>query len=156
MEKIIVNAEIDVDKLEGIMNQYGITGLNEPLNTVSELCDNHNITVMKSMSNALCSDEIIQYDFSADCKTQISRKDIGAGNARVHVANVNILVEAKTIYNIKHKTKQQITDILLEVERQFLELHHGYRYDNYRYEDGKYGERQVFLMFKPIACSNPS
>lgn len=105
MEKIVVNAEIDGDKLKDIMNRYGIVRSNKPLSSMNGI------------------------------------------NAKFHLDNGNILVEAKTIYDIKHKTKQQITDILLEVERRFLQQHPDYRYENYRYEDGKFGERTVMLIF---------
>lgn len=55
---------------------------------------------------------------------------------------------AKTIYNFKQKTKEQITDIVLHEEQQFLKDNPDYQYDNYRYEDGKHGERTIMLIFK--------
>ena len=64
------------------------------------------------------------------------------------IVSGDTLMESKTIYDIKHKTKAQISDILLEAERQFLALHPDYKYQDYKYKDGPYGERTVFLIFK--------
>lgn len=58
------------------------------------------------------------------------------------------LMEAKTIYNFRNKSKQQIQDILMQVQDEFLAAHPDYKYDNWKYEDGKYGERTIMLIFK--------
>lgn len=53
-----------------------------------------------------------------------------------------------TIYNRRSKTTEQIGDILLLEQDRFLTANPGYQYDNYRAQDGKFGERVVFLIFK--------
>lgn len=60
----------------------------------------------------------------------------------------NEKVIAKTIYDFRNKTKEQITEILLNEEWEFLKANPDYQYDNYRYEDGKHGERTIILIFK--------
>lgn len=57
------------------------------------------------------------------------------------------LMEAKTIYNFRNKSKQQIQDILMHVQDEFLAAHPEYQYDNWKYKDGKYGERTIYLIF---------
>ena len=55
---------------------------------------------------------------------------------------------AKTIYNFRNKTKDEIAGILMLEEQEFLKSNSGYKYDNYRYKDGPNGERTVYLIFK--------
>lgn len=80
------------------------------------------------------------------------------GKIQFHKSELNQLVEhmvkgttqmvAKTIYNFRHKSKEQIKNILLHEEQQFPKDNPDYQYDNYRYEDGKFGERTIMLIFK--------
>lgn len=65
-----------------------------------------------------------------------------------HVTTGETKMISHTIYNRKSKTNEQIGDILLLEQELFLKDNPDYQYDNYRVQDGKYGERTVFLMFK--------
>ena len=59
-----------------------------------------------------------------------------------------MLTIEKTIYDIRNKSKDQITDILLAEEEHFLNDHPDYQYEKYSKADGRFGERTITLYFK--------
>lgn len=64
------------------------------------------------------------------------------------ISTGNTLMETKTIYNIKGKTNDQVGCILTGAQDQFLLKHPDFEYSDLKYEDGKQGERNFFLIFK--------
>lgn len=115
--------------------------------TISPILDDLMRQKLKSMSKNLygCSDTMKAY--SAEC-----RNDFRQGNPlttlAAQVATGDTKMIKHTIYNRKSKTTEQIGDILLLEQDRFLAANPGYQYDNYRVQDGKYGERVVILIFK--------
>jgi hypothetical protein len=105
-----------------------------------------------------CSADITNISGSVDCDVSYGGRSAGKMK-RAQLASIEMstmvnqvfagdtLMEAKTIYNFRQKSKQQIQDILMQVQDEFLAAHPDYQYDNWKYEDGKYRERTIYLMF---------
>jgi hypothetical protein len=93
----------------------------------------------------LCSAELPPYEdkpCEPDRRRVVSTISMGAA------VSSGQLMHAKTIFNWFGKSPQQRSDILMAEAEQFLQVHPGYEYDTWKYEDGKAGERTIFLIFK--------
>lgn len=126
-----------------------------PMEHISSLIEQQTIIQLKilSMRDTGCSDIVSNVGVPSCGPANNPIKTVRVDNDDVtgmvsSVINGATKMVAKTIYNFKQKTKEQITDILLHEEQQFLKDNPDYQYDNYRYEDGKHGERTIMLMFK--------
>lgn len=100
---------------------------------------------MSNRNEIVCSDLVPPKEVGCDIGGSARGKQLAAtqyGTIGDHK------VVQHTIYNHRHKTSKQVEDILMHQQELFLAVNPDYQYNGYKTQDGKHGERIVFLMFK--------
>lgn len=121
------------------------------MEALSDIFDNHSLLVMKMLSKAYSSRT---KPVKAKERTRVySAPESHADDATLaaQVASGDTKMVPHTIYNHKAKSTEQFALILLHEQEIFLAANPDYAYEGYRTQDGKHGERTVYLLFKKKA-----